>query len=167
MLGVLLGGAGLQHVTKDLFFKKDIFCNCLTYRAAPDYSRSGSYRNMIARMQQPDYMPHIDMVSVRHNCYQTACLLCWHAEHYAEKLHACCARMQSITQKNCMLAMLACRALRRKTACLLRSHAEHYAEKLHACCARMQSIPPQSGVMPCGLRGCRHEEAARHVARGQ
>ena len=123
MLGVLLGGAGLQHVTKDLFFKKDIFCNCLTYRAAPDYSRSGSYRNMIARMQQPDYMPHIDMVSVRHNCYQTACLL--------------------------------------------RSHAEHYAEKLHACYARMQSIPPQSGVMPCGLRGCRHEEAARHVARGQ
>jgi hypothetical protein len=152
MPGVLLGGAGLQHVTKDSFFKKDIFCNCLTYSATPDYSRSSSYRNMIARMQQPYYKPYTCIVNVRHNCHKTACLLYWHAEHSKEKLHACYARMQSIPKKNCMLAILACRAFQRK---------------LHACYARMQSIPPQSGVMHCGLRGCRHEEAARHVARGQ
>ena len=37
--------------------------------------------------------------------------------------------------------------------------------RLHACSARMQSIPPQSGVMPCVLRGYRREETLALRAR--
>ena len=37
-------------------------------------------------------------------------------------------------------------------------HAEHAAKFACAALRHMQSIPPQSGVMPCVLRGCRHED---------
>src|SRR5574344_217917 len=136
MPGVLLGGAGLQHVTKDSFFKKDIFCNCLTYSATPDYSRSSSYRNMIARMQQPYYKPYTCIVNVRHNCHKTACLLYWHAEHSKEKLHACYTGMQSIPKK---------------TACLLCSHAEHSATKRRNA-LWFTWLPPRGGSAPRGAR---------------